>query len=87
MMRKWFERVVLPISMIGGYGLMAGICFLIALLFGYVLAELISRTIIEPSILVVAADIFVIGSLGFFLTREKVRTAFAEAWKQLMRNL
>ena len=86
-MKKWIERILLPISLIGGYGFMALVYFVIILAVGYLLAELLSRTLIEPSALIVAADVLVVGLLIFLLTRKKVRLAFSEFWKQVLRNM
>lgn len=86
-MKKWIERILLPIYLISGYGLMALVYLAVAWMIGYLLAELVFRTLMEPSVGIMVVDVVTVGLLVFLLTRKRVRTAFSELWKQITRNM
>lgn len=86
-MKKLIEKILIPISMIGGYGLMGLLFCVVAIALAYILAELISITLIEPSPLIVLANIITVAAIIFLFTRKKVRAGFSEAWKQISRNI
>ena len=52
-MKKLIERILIVISLIGGYGIMAAGIFALVILAGYLIIDLVIRTIEEPSIWVI----------------------------------
>ena len=73
--------------MIGGYGIMGVLFCVAAIALAYLLAELIASTIIEPTPLIILADIATVAAIVFLFTRKKVRAGFSEVWKQISRNM
>jgi len=85
-MKKWIDRILIAVGLIGGYGLMAAIVFLAVIGFGYLMIELAMRTLEEPSAGIILADFATVFLIFFVCTRQKVRAGFANFWKQVLQN-
>jgi len=72
---------------VAGYALiMAGFSAAVILL-GYLIIQLAFLTMNQPSVLVLTADVVVLATLIFVLSRKKVRDGFKSFWKQILRNM
>lgn len=86
-MKKCMERILLLVSLVGGFGLVAIFWCGLFLSLGYLSIQLVFKTLEDPSLLVVTADIMLFLLFLFILTRRKTRAGFKEFWNQLMRNI
>ena len=89
-MKKWIESLLLPVKMIVGFAILCLGISTVLLVVVYAVVELSIRTAGEPSWWIVLADIGVVSSVIFLvtrITRKKLREEILELWKQIFWNM
>jgi hypothetical protein len=86
-MKKWMDKILIPISLIGSYGLMALIYLILIMLMGYTCAYLIAETLADPGPVLVISDLLLLAVIVFFFTRKKVRNGLKELCNQIFGSM
>ena len=87
MIKRLIDTIITGLCLVCGYALLSILVLAVAVGIGLLTAELIGRTIVEPSFWIIVADIAFVAIIGYVTSRKRFRVAMAELWKQIRRNL